>query len=408
MFGNAIKDKIYRNSDEDEYAYIYRICSLKDVIGTWEDVADILNKELGYEYTESKYRKQYQSFLKMFEANQSKLIDDSNDITEQILELKKEREKFRTEKLEYNKWLREQSRDEMIMEQISEAIRNLPDINISRKFSDTSTIFSSDEEAIVGILCYGDEHYGSEFVIEGFDGKVINQYSPDIFESRMEKLLKETIQKVRQYGLKILKVYSLGDELDGILRVSQLMKLKYGVVESAIRYSEFISKWLSALSEYVDIEFHMAEGNHTELRMLGQPKGTFADDNMSKIIKEYIKVRTENNKHFVLVDTGSYIFDTVFSMNIMAVHGEIKNIRDALKNYSVMYGMPIDILICGHKHHNMSETVGIGKDIVCIPSIMGTNPYSERIMRTADAGASFLIVSETSGLTTQHNIKFTE
>ena len=344
----------------------------------------------------------------MFEANQSKLIDDSNDITEQILELKKEREKFRTEKLEYNKWLREQSRDEMIMEQISEAIRNLPDINISRKFSDTSTIFSSDEEAIVGILCYGDEHYGSEFVIEGFDGKVINQYSPDIFESRMEKLLKETIQKVRQYGLKILKVYSLGDELDGILRVSQLMKLKYGVVESAIRYSEFISKWLSALSEYVDIEFHMAEGNHTELRMLGQPKGTFTDDNMSKIIKEYIKVRTEKNKHFVLVDTGSYIFDTVFSMNIMAVHGEIKNIRDALKNYSVMYGMPIDILICGHKHHNMSETVGIGKDIVCIPSIMGTNPYSERIMRTADAGASFLIVSETSGLTTQHNIKFTE
>lgn len=40
---------------ELEEEYIYRICSLKDVIGTWNDVAVLLNNELGYEFKESKY-----------------------------------------------------------------------------------------------------------------------------------------------------------------------------------------------------------------------------------------------------------------------------------------------------------------------------------------------------------------
>ena len=44
-----------RKEDESEYAYIYRIGNIKEQIGSWQDVADLLNYQLGYQYTESKY-----------------------------------------------------------------------------------------------------------------------------------------------------------------------------------------------------------------------------------------------------------------------------------------------------------------------------------------------------------------
>lgn len=46
-----------KKEDESEYAYIYRIGSKKEEIGSWQDVADIINDQLGYQYTECKYRK---------------------------------------------------------------------------------------------------------------------------------------------------------------------------------------------------------------------------------------------------------------------------------------------------------------------------------------------------------------
>ena len=56
--------KLKRMSDETVDEYIYRVCRNKD-IGmydvTWQDVGNILNSELELEYTESKYRKEYQA-----------------------------------------------------------------------------------------------------------------------------------------------------------------------------------------------------------------------------------------------------------------------------------------------------------------------------------------------------------
>ena len=72
--------KRYENESEEEL--IYRICLEKDIIGTWDEVAEILNKILGFEYTNSKYRKQFQSFQNMLKANQSKFTDNDSQLEE--------------------------------------------------------------------------------------------------------------------------------------------------------------------------------------------------------------------------------------------------------------------------------------------------------------------------------------
>ena len=42
-----------RLENEDENAYIWRVCDNKDLIGTWKDVCNLLNEELHHDYNES-------------------------------------------------------------------------------------------------------------------------------------------------------------------------------------------------------------------------------------------------------------------------------------------------------------------------------------------------------------------
>ena len=98
-----------RNDGESELELIYRITSEKDKIGSWQNVADILNELLETEYTESKFRKQKQAFDKMLAANQSKFTDSSSQLTEieaAKLELQKERKKISDARVDYNRLIR--------------------------------------------------------------------------------------------------------------------------------------------------------------------------------------------------------------------------------------------------------------------------------------------------------------
>lgn len=54
--------KYSRLPDEPILDYQMRICGLKDEIGSWQKVADVINGELATNYNESKYRKMYQKF----------------------------------------------------------------------------------------------------------------------------------------------------------------------------------------------------------------------------------------------------------------------------------------------------------------------------------------------------------
>lgn len=138
--------KRFENETDEEL--IYRVCSDKDLIGSWQDVADILNELLGSEYTESKFRKQFQAFNKMLNANRSKFADSDEQIKEievQKRELEKERKKLQSEKIEYNKWLREEARDELIAEKICEAITSLD------KYSSPMRISLSSNKKIMDI-----------------------------------------------------------------------------------------------------------------------------------------------------------------------------------------------------------------------------------------------------------------
>lgn len=315
------------------------------------------------------------------------------------LEIQKERIKLQTEKLELNKWMRELSRDELIMEHITNSIKNLDKLDIPEKIE-----LSPSTRGYA--LVFGDEHYGTEFELRDLYGEILNSYSPEIFEERMWVLFGKLIEIIESENIEVLNIFDMGDNTDGILRVSQLMKLRYGVVEATIKYSEFICNWLNELSKYVVIKYQMTYGNHDELRLISQPKGTFTNENMGKIVREFIKTRLSDNPNFTMIENPTgYIYSNICGNIILGLHGEVKNMGNAIRELSQIYGVNIDYLIAGHLHHSKTEEVGYNCEVINVPSIIGVDDYSLKLRKTSSAGAKLLVFSNVDGLICDYRLK---
>lgn len=405
-----MSDILKRLPNETEDQCVWRIGQAKSsgLLGdmTWVDIAAFLNKEFREDetkyYDSSAYRKKYKNFADAYEGIFSKTNFTESQMDEYVnqkRELDKARIKLQTEKLEYNRWLREEARDELICEKIVSAIK------------DTNSMIMPeplivDKPSRSAVLAFGDEHYAAEFTIYGLFGEIINSYSPEIFEQRMWDLFYKVVDIVKKEDLTTLYVFALGDFTDGILRCSQLMKLRYGVIESTVKYAKFISNWLNELSKYVKIKYQMVFGNHSELRMLGQPKGTFKEENTGLFVREMINAYLENNPNFeMVVNPTGLIFDNIEGFNTLAIHGEVRNMENAIKDFSNTYNTDIRILIGGHMHHYKAETVGVGREVINVPSIIGIDDYSMSLNKTSNPGATLLVIEKDVGVSIEYKIK---
>ena len=235
--------------------------------------------------------------------------------------------------------------------------------------------------------------------------EIINQYNPEIFYERMNILMAEVLEIVRKENLTHIPVFSLGDALEGFIRHSQLWTLRYGVVDSAKIYGKYMGKWLRELSKKVVIEYHQTGGNHTELRLLDGRKGEHLNDNIEKIIADYIEIINEDNPNFSMVENKTgFIFDNIAGFNILGIHGEERDLSQAIKDFSDIYNVKVDYIVGGHKHHSMFINCGVRRGVIGVGGIIGSDDFSMKIKKSADATASFVIFEEGKGKVQEYTI----
>lgn len=402
-----------RKPNESEEEFIWRIGQAKDngtFEASWEEIAEIINRQFRLSpaeyYASSAYRKAYQYAKRFFEAGVFNDITQENyfeKINAAKYDLEREREKTRVEKNELARWNREQARDEMILEKISEAIKTLPPMQEHKKERP-----AKQKSEKTYLLCFGDCHYGIEFELKDLKGDAINAYSPAIFESRMEYLKSKVIETIKKEHVEKLNIFEMGDSIQGILRLnSQLLKLRYGIIDSAIRYAEYLAEWLNDLSRYVEIDFQMVEdSNHNQLRICGAPKNAFAEENLSKVIENFIDLRLEKNDRVnVIHNPTGFNFLSIPPYNILGIHGEVNNLERAINEVSRAYDEDIDYLIAGHVHHKTQKEVGINSEVLNIGSVIGVDPYTLSIHKTSSPSASLFIFDEKDGKVCEYTYK---
>lgn len=398
---------------ESDLEYVYRICSNKEQIGTWDDVGAIINQVLHQDKSANAWRKKYaymcrkeiKPTITTLPYKPVSIVEtestDSTEFSNEQRELRKERIKLQTEKIEYNKWLRENARDEMILEKIVSAISELPNAKLPKPIEPVHSHKS-------WLLCLADAHYGVEFNIKDFYGNTLNEYNPEIFEERMNVLLGCVVDKIKSENITELHVMELGDGIDGMLRLtSQLMKLRYGIIESSIRYAYFLASWLNELSRYTRIKFHMViDSNHNQLRLLGAPKNAFPDENMSKVMIVLIKEILKDNPNIDIIENPTGMNYAMLSTYcVVGLHGENKNLQKNLLEMSHIYGIHIDYTVSAHKHHVESKEVGFDSATLSVGSIIGIDSYSMSLNAASNASASMFEFEQGRGRTAEYLFK---
>jgi len=264
------------------------------------------------------------------------------------------------------------------------------------------------------VVCIADCHYGAEWMIRGLQGEVLNAYSPEIFEDRMAALLYEVRRILEKEDIHQVVLLLCGDALDGMLRNSQLMRLRWGVVESCMRYAEYMARRVSALAIYANIEVYGVDGNHSEIRPLGSKRGEFENENLEKIILWHMAERL-NGIAAVQVD------EVVERRKLVHVQGhsillshdtDTPSLENAAKQAMLLYNEKIDFMVCGHKHRErelISGYTATGNSLILrIPSMCGMDDYAQKLGYGGQPGATAMVLERGYGRRCVYPITFAE
>ena len=165
-----------------------------------------------------------------------------------------------------------------------------------------------------------------------------------------------------------------------------------------MRFAEYLAQWIAALSADAIVSICGVDGNHTEMRSLNSKRGEFPGENLEKIIFWFMAERLRDASN-VLIDgvTEQRKHVTVQGYNVLLTHGtEIRSLESAAKQSMLLYGEPIDFLICGHKHREQELLSGYTDQgnavVIRVPSMCGMDEYAQQLGYGGKPGALAMVL----------------
>lgn len=387
--------KIERKGDESYLSFVERATSaLSDGLIDYQQWGRaIVGDDLYSEENTRRIAKFFAQFIQNLENDKINMIDDVDEaekIKKSIQDLKSERIKIQTANLEYNANLRAEARGELFQERIAEAIANLEPIEVKH-------IQVTPTSGKIGLLCLSDFHAGSTYEVKGLYGEVVNKYDFEIMKDRLWRLI--GMIEADDIVIDKLIVANLGDFFENILRLSSLTKLREPVVDTVIKFSEFMAQWLVELQKRLDVPIEVVTvgGNHDVQRILGQ-QPQLEEENLGKIVVEFLKLRLAQCPDIQVNDYTDVAVKTIGPMNIMFAHGEDKDLSTTIEYFSNLYNVDADEIYAGHLHRPESKGIGItdigNRAFYRVGSICGINPFAKRIRQASRPSAYFAIYGE--------------
>lgn len=325
---------------------------------------------------------------------------DKNELQQIKEEVIKERKKLQTVNSQYHAQMRALARNEMLNEEIIEAIRNLQPIKVKK--IKHKTAFSK----ITGLLAISDIHAGSEYVIHGLDNEIVNKYNFEVMKDRLSKLIGLVEADAVDYDEVVIAI--CGDIFENILRMTSFEKVKTSVLDTVINTSEFLCQWLIELQDRLNVKLKVVTvgGNHDTCSFLGS-KPRFDSENLTKFVVKFMEIRFENNSNIIINQYTDVAIINIQGVNVMFEHGMDKDLQDTIDFYSNLYNVDIDEIIAGHFHRPESKAIGItdfgDRMFYRVGSICGCDTFSKKIRQVARPSAYFALYEKDYGHTWSRN-----
>lgn len=341
-----------RLENEDENAYIWRVCDNKDLIGTWQDVCDILNKELNHDYNESWYRKMYQSFMMVFDSIKDKYFDDEQlkKLEEKKQELIKERYRLYDERTAYNRMLRNDARLESRLDCLEKAIRDFGLVNYP---STPNMVEQSDNDLLVLL---SDLHIGQTF--NSFNGF----YNTDVAQERLQQYCREII-KIKEINHSENCYVSLqGDLISNSIHKTIAITNQENVIQQIKKASEMITGFVYELSKHFkQVTVTSVSGNHSRM---DRKEDALKDERLDDLVIWYMNAalcHTGNVKVITNNPDTTFAEMSIRGKQYINVHGDYDSFsKMGVANLSMMLGYFPYAITFGHLHTcAMSDESGI-------------------------------------------------
>nr|DAQ90225.1 MAG TPA: DNA polymerase II small subunit [Bacteriophage sp.] len=343
--------KRFENESDEEL--IYRVCSDKDLIGSWQDVANILNELLGTEYTESKFRKQFQAFNKMLNANRGKFTDSDEQIKEievQKRELERKKIQFRDER---NAWQKQNYADARVEEKLDKLEDELT--SLGRTNFDTHNTLSIDSDNDM-LVILSDLHIGQTF------DSIFGKYNTDIAKDRLNQLLNEVLSIRDLHNSRKCYVSLQGDLISGNIHKSIQVTNRENVIEQIKNATELVSSFCYELSlHFENVFLSNVSGNHTRIE---RKEDAIHDERLDDIISWAVELSLKHIDNFHVlhrnIDTGIADID-IRGKSYIAVHGDYDGFnKSGVQNLCLALGFVPYAITFGHLHVcSVDETNGV-------------------------------------------------
>ena len=389
-----------RYDGESDEELIYRITGEKEQIGSWQDVADILNELLGTEYTESKFRKQRQAFDKMLAANQSKFVNTDaqlQEIVTQRQELEKEKIKMRDERNELLRVIREEARKESYKDQILRSIEEYQTNPLTYDENKQFTgVLKTDNDLIISCT---DIHAGIE--IQNF----FNKFNSEVLRNRFNQYLDKIFEVQLRHGSENAHVI-LSELVSGIIHNSLRIENNQNLIEQFLTVTDYIAQFLSELSyHFNEVNVYICPGNHS--RISPKKEESLKGENIDHLALPFLKAKLQNFKNIIFnendIEESIAIFK-VRDLTVMAAHGDKDTPANVVQKFTLLFGVRPALVYLGHRHTNGLSTV---YDVKVVESgcLSGTDNYALDL-RMRNKPEQTISVVTADGLDCLYDVKF--
>ena len=305
--------------------------------------------------------------LEVMDAERIARISDTDvrsDIDAQIIELRKERQKFYDYRNAFAKAVRDRSREEELNEIIIQAVQggNLPCLEY-----EPHQVIHTDNDLLVSL---NDIHYGANV------NNAWSKYNSNICREMMQRYLDKIIAISLIHQSENCICWMNGDAISGNIHYSIAVTNKENVIEQVMGVSELVSEFLAELSRHFNnVYFVSVAGNHS--RINPNKDHSLTSERLDDLIEWYIKARLQNfeNVHF----DYNKVDDTMYTINVrgktyLGVHGDYDGSDSKVQALQTMIGTPVYAILSGHLHHNKVDTVQ-GVKTIMAGSFLGMDDY---------------------------------
>lgn len=331
-----------RMPNESFEDFFVRIFENRNVYGlTCEEAADILNRESGYSYTESKWRKDFKRFQQGRLYERKRINDDV--LTSQSRELEKQRIRLAEQRTALKRIVRDEARKDAWRDEIKEALTQ------TEPFVPHELVGVTNPTHGTLVTLLSDWHIGIEF------DNAAGKYNSNIARDRVYEYIARVHETCVIYQPKKCVVALCGDMISGIIHNTLRIESREDVIEQTRIAADLVCEFVSEIAWCFDeVDVYGVGGNHS--RIASNKDDSRVGELLDDIIPFYARAKLANCKNVTVhADSKDKTVETFFIENNSAVlvHGDYDDMSDAnIGRLERKAGGIIDVVLMGHMHEN--------------------------------------------------------